>query len=577
MTPSQRELQGQAISNLRVMQSSDFPIIMLGKANGEELGPCVTIFQPGDLVIISSYTELALAQGSVINVTPSGISLRMDKEINCGPSSTYVIDKFEYSSSGSGNWLNLARLMSDNARSKFIRDHVIAKRPAEFVSGLSKDTALMAKPILRPMNLNSVQSKAIFKILMAKNFNLCLGMPGTGKTTLIVALVRLLAKMGKSVLLTTYTHSALDNVLVKLLKVNDNVPCFLRLGKLSRIHEAIKEHSEDYIIKRKNLTEIEDLKRLYKSQPVIATTCLSANNHPAFNDRTFDYCIVDEAGQSLLLSAIGPLFNAKKFVLLGDPMQLPPVVQSVKARAMGMDVSLFSHLQTPENTVALSVQYRMNKEIQDVANHMTYDGQLECGSEEVANRRAKNVEGWPSFLPLEAKDKSVVFFDTSNLKSMMEATDELGVSNYGEANYVTTLAKFAKKMEIEGSNPQKATVGIIAPYRAQVSLLRKLLSSTLPSSDISTVDQFQGRDKDIIIYSCTKTKPLKKVDDKSDDSSNESNVNILNDWRRLNVAVTRAKAILWIVGNVQALKSYEPFQKLSDYLEEKECIVQLKN
>ena len=91
------------------------------------------------------------------------------------------------------------------------------------------------------------------------------------------------------------------------------------------------------------------------------------------------------------------------------------------------------------------------------------------------------------------------------------------------------------------------------------------------------MDQFQGRDKDIIIYSCTKTKPLKKVDDKSDDSSNETNVNILNDWRRLNVAVTRAKAILWIVGNVQALKSYEPFQKLSDYLEEKECIVQLKN
>ena len=123
-------------------------------------------------------------------------------------------------------------------------------------------------------------------------------------------------------------------------------------------------------------------------------------------------------------------------------------------------------------------------------------------------------------------------------------------------------AKLAKKMDVNG---QKASVGVIAPYRAQVSLLRKMISPALSGSDISTVDQFQGRDKDVIIYSCTKTKANKTAGKISED-------NILNDWRRLNVAVTRAKARLWLVGNVQALKSYEPFKKLIEYLEEKKCV-----
>ena len=227
------------------------------------------------------------------------------------------MDKYEYVSGGSGNWTNLAKLMSNNPKAKNLRDIIIAKNPAEFVSGLSKETALLAKPIVKPMKLNAVQSKAIFKILMAKHYALCLGMPGSGKTTLIVALVRLMVKMGKSVLLTAYTHSAVDNVLVKLLKANQDQTCFLRLGRSNRVHEKIREFSEEYLIKAKNMKQVEDIDRLYQSQPVIATTCLGANNHPAFVNRTFDYCIVDEAGQSLLLSAIGPLFHAEKFVLVG--------------------------------------------------------------------------------------------------------------------------------------------------------------------------------------------------------------------------------------------------------------------
>ena len=109
--------------------------------------------------------------------------------------------------------------------------------------------------------------------------------------------------------------------------------------------------------------------------------------HPGLLKRKFDFCIQDEAGQSLLLAALGPLFLAHKFVLVGDPQQLPPVVKHQEAKKMGMDQSLFSLLEEQDNTIPLSVQYRMNQEICQLANFMTYQDQLECGNDEVANQR----------------------------------------------------------------------------------------------------------------------------------------------------------------------------------------------
>ena len=137
-------------------------------------------------------------------------------------------------------------------------------------------------------------------------------------------------------------------------------------------------------------------------------------------------------------------------------MQLPPVVQSSTAKSMGMDQSLFSLLQTPENTVPLSLQYRMNQSIQDIANFMTYEGHLECGNDQVANQQTVlkvNAPGdllqWPSFFPREFRNKSVVFFDTTAPSStMFESKDDLGICNHGEANFVGQLAKLAKKMEV---------------------------------------------------------------------------------------------------------------------------------
>jgi DNA replication ATP-dependent helicase Dna2 len=151
------------------------------------------------------------------------------------------------------------------------------------------------------------------------------------------------------------------------------------------------------------------------------------------------------------------------------------------------------------------------------------------------------------------------------LGTFRQKEDELGICNFGEAELVGKLTKLALQMETnDGKN---ASIGVMAPYRSQVSTLRKKLT-TLPPSDVSTVDQFQGRDKDVIIYSCTRTKVAKS-------GRKNANSDIMSDWRRLNVAVTRAKARLWMIGNVDTLKNYAPFKKLLDYLASKDLIFQL--
>ena len=438
--------------------------------------------------------------------------------------------------------------MSSTTEAKRLRDILLGRTKATFIGGLPKEVAMIGKAILKP--LNRVQQKAIFKTLMAEKFVLLKGMPGSGKTTLIVAMVKLLVKMKKTVLLTSYTHSALDHLLLKLV---DDQPCFLRLGRSKRIHEDLKQYSEDFLIEQNNISSCEALDQLYSSQPVIGVTSLTALQHPGLLKRKFDFCIQDEAGQSLMLAALGPLFLADKFVLVGDPQQLPPVVQSREAKKLGMDQSLFSLLEDKENTLPLSLQYRMNKEIQDLANHMTYQNQLECGNDEVANRQLVVLQD--DLLFGGKKDSSILFFDTSSATMMLEARDELGISNFGEANFINKLVKLV--------DHEQYTTGIIAPFRAQVTLLKKVVDAVSPA-DISTVDQFQGRDKDLILISCTRTKP-KKVDDDAED--------ILSDWRRLNVAVTRAKARLWVVGNAKILKTYAPFAKLLDYMSNLDLIV----
>ena len=385
--PGTRELKRSAIADLKMqMNSLDVEPLKHRFVKIDSATPISTsILHPGDSVIVSTDTNLAIAQGQVHSVTKDEIAVILDKTISVSTDSNnvkYHLDKYEYNmaslfSSQSSNFVNLGKLMLNNDQASKLRDLVIEKKAATFLNTLNKEFAVIAKHILRP--LNTVQQKAVFKTLMANEYVLLEGMPGTGKTTVIVAFIRLLMVLGKSVLLTAYTHSAVDNVLLKLrstAKQGEKSLDFLRIGKQSRIHPSLADSTFQAKVLNGSSGKV-NLESL-QNYPLVATTCLGVN-HPAIVQRKdmFDYCIIDEAGQSLMASALGPLFHAKKFVLVGDPNQLPPVVTSTAAKSRGLDVSLFSHLVVKnQNVIPLTMQYRMNSEIQALANHMTYDNQV---------------------------------------------------------------------------------------------------------------------------------------------------------------------------------------------------------
>lgn len=194
----------------------------------------------------------------------------------------------------------------------------------------------------------------------------------------------------------------------------------------------------------------------------------------------------------------------------------------------------------------MTLQYRMNRDIQAMANHLTYNNQLECGSDDVSKRtlfcfdtsllQNSDNRSWMEQLSDTNIEMSVLFLDTTDL-GPVERQDDAGVCNDLEAEIVVQVYNRLKKKSTQKDQQKPPTIGVIAPYRAQVSNLRKFLSNSVADpSSINTVDQFQGRDQDVIIYSCTRCRPKVTVDE-----NKKHSVDILSDRRRLNVAVTRAK------------------------------------
>ena len=277
---------------------------------------------------------------------------------------------------------NLFQLLQNNEISTKWRELIIEERSPtfkcidapcdEFIESWSQQFPSISK-------LNIHQRNSIKHVLAANDYALILGMPGTGKTTTIAHIVATLVNQGKRILLTSYTHSAIDNLLLKLLDLNIS---FLRLGKENRIHPDILPYT---LQKQKKLDKL--VEKLQQQQ-VIATTCLGVNDI-VLRNLTFDYCIIDEASQISLPVCLGPLYFAKTFVLVGDHYQLPPIIKSPEALESGEYESLFKKLSEkhPNSVVQLGIQYRMNKEIMSISNELVYNHRLKCGSIEVEKQR----------------------------------------------------------------------------------------------------------------------------------------------------------------------------------------------
>jgi len=514
----------------------------------------------------------------------------------------YRLDKDEFSNGMATVRNNLLAIMDEQVyRSQGLRELIIENQTPVFEPC---PTNYVLNGPAGEMQINSDQRAAIDKVMSAKDYTLVLGMPGTGKTTTIAHIIRALVAKGKSVLLTSYTHTAVDNILLKL---GDSSISVLRLGVMAKIHPNVQQYATT---PRHSIAELEEM---YMTPQVVATTCLGIS-HQIFHKRIFDYCIVDEASQITLPICLGPIRMARTFILVGDHNQLPPLVQNKEAQQGGLDISLFKLLsdRQPMSVINLEHQYRMCADIMRLSNALIYDGRLKCGNDSVAQRtlqlpepaslsafhtstatsfsKCKSISHCQLSQLVDPKNK-VVFANTDTLllppfsnesKPPYETLVGSRITNQLECNLVVLLASAFLS---EGVPPSE--IGIITFYRSQLSLLRRSFrttssyfsSSSPPSSstklnhqlaqlcniEMHTADKFQGRDKEIIILSCVR-------------SNSQNNVGeLLKDWRRTNVAITRARSKFLIVGSKSTLeKGDQLWEKLIREVEGMNGVLDLK-
>jgi DNA replication ATP-dependent helicase Dna2 len=468
----------------------------------------------------------------------------------------YRIDKDEFSNGMATVRNNILQIMANSVfKASDLRSLIIEGREPRFKdasSGWTLTTQTWEN------EMNSDQRLAIEKVLSAEDYALVLGMPGTGKTTTIAHIIRCLVAKGKTVLLTSYTHTAVDNILLKLRHADFNI---LRLGVRAKVHHEVQEFA---ILASDPQESLEALHDAWHKPPVVATTSLGVN-HSLFSQRTFDYCIVDEASQITLPVCLGPIRMAKSFILVGDHFQLPPLVQNKEALEGGLDMSLFRLLseQHPEAVVSLEHQYRMNEDIMALANALIYNGRLICGNEAVAKRTlslpyaeqiirshhfplsAKNSQ--PNICPSPSSETCflnrvlspvcpVVFINTDPLgTTSRDITVGNRTTNPFEAQLTTRIADLLMSAGVASHD-----LGIVTFYRSQISLLRQSLRG-YPSLEFHTADKFQGRDKEAVLVSFVRSNQDGGVGD------------LLRDWRRVNVAVTRARSKLILLGSERTL------------------------
>ncbi|XP_066245854.1 DNA replication ATP-dependent helicase/nuclease DNA2 [Euwallacea similis] len=519
-------------------------------------------------VVVSIRTRPAIASGFVSDISLDSITVSLDRNLDIKfKKEIFFIDSYDSTIFLTFNLSSLALILDTTKYSNQLRSIVIDKQPATFLPKLPKVLADKAKPILK--RLNRVQQRAVLKAIAANEYFLIKGMPGTGKTATIVALIQLLLELNQTVLITSHTHSAVDTVCLKLITFGVK---FMRLGNEAKMNAQVRNYSENFLTK--DCQSAEALAAVYDSVQVMAVTCLGSS-HVALSKRMMDICIVDESTQVLQCSVFRPLHSCKKFILIGDPDQLPTIVRDKTAIELGMTESLFERLDSEECRVSLNLNYRMNESITALANALTYNGELEIGAERIAQATVniprfvlitKSCQNWIVRALSPKLENAVQFVDTGpvwNLtntvswaltENLSEEDHSMDNQNIYEAAIIHTLVSSLVK---QGKVPPQH-IGVIATYNVQVSLLRHLLKFS--DVDVNTVDQFQGKDKEIIIYSCSKSKDLRKewVDNKFD---------LTEDKRRLNVAITRAKHKLIIVGDLQTLQKYSTFKKIKDILE----------
>ncbi|MGQ0507920.1 MAG: IGHMBP2 family helicase [Myxococcaceae bacterium] len=451
------------------------------------------------------------------------------------------------------------------------------RRRQELLLGHEPPQFGRGKPWEPARALNAEQQEAVDRSLAAEDLFLVHGPPGTGKSHVLAEIAVQAVREGKRVLCTAASNAAVDHLLDLCVRSDLSA---LRLGHPARVSPALLEHTLDVIVEehpdRKLAREMfeeafellgyarrqrsqgrsrtrfanarESSAEAYKlmdsaralerkalasvlgrSKVICATLAYLAN--PLLANERFDLALVDEATQAIEPISLWAFIRAPKVILAGDHRQLPPTVLSPEAAKAGLATSLFERLLKEHGDSVkkmLREQYRMNERIMSFPSAQMYGGELRAHPSVASN-----------VLEIEADVPPVLFLDTAG-KGYDDELEPQGAShrNPGEAALIA-----ARVEELRNEGVAAQDIGVIAPYSAQVALLRERLPDE--TLEVDTVDAFQGREKEAILLTLTR-------------SNAEGQLGFLNDLRRINVALTRARRHLFVVGDSATLSSH-PF------------------
>lgn len=518
---------------------------------------------------------------------------------------------------------------STNERAVALRRRLFELAPPAFDFDAADDALQKLSPSGAAIvsALNDEQRSAVRGVLAARDYALIQGFPGAGKSATLAAIVRALVDAGKSVLVTSHTHSAVDNVLERLPGVG--VDAFVRAGgeggKASAAAAAFCPGGAKHAAR-----SVEELRALADASAVVGATCYAAANHPLIARRRarrsarasaeetrdaaknehetetgfFDVVLVDEAGQMTLPASVPALLRGAVFVLVGDPAQLPPLVQSERAAAAGLSISPMQALAEahPAAVFQLTAQYRMADDLAVISNVISYGGALRAANEQVASRvmrcllsktetdvvralglgslgsanaedsRQKNQRDAAWLVAASDPNRRVVFLDTSDGGDAAFETSDAGVARESKSGpvrgnkHVNAYERFIVMRVLEALRARGAepgSVAVLSPYNSQVdeldAELRRREAGTGDFGDAGnpegnpfdlpipegvealTIDRAQGRDVDCVVLSFCRANEARDAG------------RLLADRRRLNVALTRARSKLVLVGHGKTL------------------------
>ena len=481
----------------------------------------------------------------------------------------------------------LDRVMRAKGRLGYLRDLFYSHQPAETFS-------------FAPMHftyLNRTQEEAVNKVLQAKDVAIVHGPPGTGKTTTLVEAIYETLRRENQVLVCAQSNMAVDWISEKLVDRGINV---LRIGNPTRVNDkmlsftyerrfeahpdyellwAIRKAIRDLRAHRKRGDDkyhqkLERLKeraieleirinaQLFGEARVIASTLVGSANR-LLEGQKFGTLFIDEAAQALEASCWIPIRRVSRVIFAGDHCQLPPTVKSFAAMKAGLGKTLMERIvdNHPETVTLLKMQYRMNEEIMRFSSDWFYGNQVESAPEVKCR----------SILDL---DIPMSWIDTSEFSENSESSENSDVSfkeqfvgeSFGRINKaeaeltLLVLEQYFQKIGKQRILDERLDVGVISPYRAQVQYLRRLLKKKeffkpyRSLISVNTVDGFQGQERDIILISLVR-------------ANDEGQIGFLRDLRRMNVAITRARMKLIILGDASTMTRHPFYKRLYDYIE----------